>query len=107
MFFFPGLEFAYSQSSPELRGVVMGLNLVMIGLVFFLASALASIVKKASDGHWYPKNLNKGRLEYYMFLLAGLMLLNTAVFLLLAVRYRYADHEYRVQERNRLQSAVG
>ncbi|XP_067054756.1 solute carrier family 15 member 4-like [Acropora muricata] len=101
-----GLEFAYSQSPPELRGVVMGLNLAMIGLGYFLASALASIVKKASDGHWYPKNLNDGTLEYYMFLLAGLMLMNTTVFLILAVSYRYADHEYRVQERNRLQSAV-
>ena len=103
---FPGLEFVYSQSPPELRGVVMGLNLAMIGLGYFLASALASIVKKASDGQWYPENLNKGTLEYYMFLLAGLMLLNAAVFLLLAVSYRYAEQEYRAQKRNRLQSAV-
>jgi len=101
-----GLEFAYSQSPPELRGVVMGLNLAMIGLGYFLASALASIVKNASDGHWYPKNLNNGTLEYYMFLLAGLMLLNALVFLLLAVRYRYADHEYRAQEGSRVQLAV-
>ena len=84
----------------------MGLNSAMSGFGFFLASALASIVEKASDREWYPEDLNKGRLEYYMFLLAGLMLLNTTVFLLLAVSYRYADHEYRVQERNRLQSAV-
>ena len=86
----------------------MGLNSAMAGFGFFLASALASIVEKASDRKWYPKKLNdsEGRLEYYMFLLAGLMLLNTAVFLILAVSYRYADHEYRVQERNRLKSAV-
>ena len=84
----------------------MGLNLAMIGLGYFLASALASIVKNVSDGHWYPKNLNNGTLEYFMFLLAGLMLLNAAVFLLLAVRYRYADHEYRAQEGSRVQIAV-
>ena len=106
VFCFPGLQFAYSQSPPKLRGVVMGLNLAMISSVFFLASALASIVEKASVGHWYPENLNKGRLEYYMFLLAGLMLLNAAVFLILAVSYRYANHECRVQERNSLQTAV-
>ena len=84
----------------------MGLNVAMTGFGFFLASALASIVEKASDRQWYPKDLNNGTLEYYMFLLAGLMLLNAAVFLILAVSYRYADHEYRVQEGNRLQSAV-
>ena len=106
VFCFPGLEFAYSQSPPELRGVVMGLNLAMTGFGFFLASALASIVEKASDRQWYPKNLNNGKLECYMFLLAGLMLLNAAVFLLLAVRYRYADHENRAQEGSRVQIAV-
>ena len=84
----------------------MGLNLAMAGFGFFLASALASIVKKASHSEWYPKNLNKGTLEYYMFLLAGLMLLNAAVFLLLAVRYRYANHEHRPQEGNRIQCVM-
>ena len=81
----------------------MGLNLAMAGFGFFLASALALIVEKASDREWYPKNLNKGKLEYYMFLLAGLILLNTAVFLLLAVSYRYADHGNRAQEGSRVQ----
>ena len=84
----------------------MGLNLAMIGFGFFLASALASIVEKASDRQWYPKNLNNGKLECYMFLLASLMLLNAAMFLLLAVRYRYADHENRPQEGSRVQIAV-
>ena len=66
---------------------MMCLFLAMIGLGYYIASALVSIVKRASNGHWYPDNLNKGSLEYYMFLLAGLMMVNAAVFLLLAVRY--------------------
>ena len=73
----------------------MGLCLAMIGLGYFVAGLLASIVKHASDSKWYPDDLNKGKLEYYMFLLAGLMLINAAVFLFLAVRYRYADHAHR------------
>jgi len=92
-----GLEFAYSQSPADLRGVIMGLCLGMIGLGYFVAGLLASIVKKTSDSKWYPDDLNDGTLEYYMFLLAGLMLINAAVFLFLAVRYRYADH---VHQRN-------
>ena len=82
----------------------MGLNLAMAGFGFFLASALAPVVENLSDSRWYPKDLNNGTLEYYMFLLAGLMLLNAAVFLLLAVRYRYADHGNRAQEGSRVQS---
>ena len=92
-FLLSGLEFAYTQSPADLRGVVMGLCLSMIGFGYYLASALASIVKHASNGDWYPENLNKGYLEYYMFLLAGLMLVNASVFLFLAVRYRYLNHD--------------
>ena len=73
----------------------MGLCLAMIGLGYYVAVLLASIVKKASGSKWYPDNLNNGALEYYMFLLAGLMLINAAVFLFLAVRYRYADHAHQ------------
>ena len=92
---FSGLEFAYSQSPADLRGVVMGLCLAMIGLGYYVAGLLASIVKNASDSKWYPDDLNDGTLEDYMFLLAGLMLINVAVFLFLAVRYRYAEHAHQ------------
>ena len=74
----------------------MGVCLAMIGLGYYVASALASIVKHASDGQWYPNDFNKGSMEYYMFLLAGLMLVNAVVFLWLAVRYRYADHDREI-----------
>lgn len=75
----------------------MGLCLAMIGLGYYVASALASIVKHASDGKWYPDNLNEGSLECYMFLLTGLMLVNTVVFVLLAVKYRYADQDQKLK----------
>ena len=67
----------------------MGLCLAMIGLGYYVASLLASIVKHASHSKWYPDDLNKGTLECYLFLLAGLMLVNLAVFLYLAIRYHY------------------
>ena len=83
----------------------MGLCLSMVGFGYYLASALASIVKKASDGQWYPEDLNKGKLEDYMFLLAGLMLVNAVVFVLLAVRYRYANRESNVRDNDLAQTA--
>ena len=70
----------------------MGVCWAMIGLGYYVASLLVSIVKHDSHNKWYPDDLNNGTLEYYMFLLAGLMLINLAVFLYLAVRYRYVDH---------------
>ena len=73
----------------------MGLCLAMIGLGYYVAGLLAYIVKKASDSKWYPDDLNDGTLEDYMFLLAGLMLINAAVFLFLAAGYQYADHAHQ------------
>ena len=78
----------------------MGLFLAMIGLGYFVASALVSIVKHASDGTWYPDNLNHGSLERFLFLLAGLMLVNTVVFVWLAVKYRYVDRNHDTPESN-------
>ena len=92
------LEFAYTQSPVELRGVVMGLYLLTSGFGFYVASALVSVVKHASDSQWYPDNFNKGSPEYYMFLLAGLMMVNVVVFLLIAMKYQYADCDHKMPE---------
>ena len=81
----------------------MGLFLAMSGLGNGLAAALAAIVKRATDdtyGKWFPDNLNNGSLECYLFLLAGLMLVNTAVFLWLAVKYRSVDRNHDTPESN-------
>lgn len=87
----PGLAFAYSQSPLYLRGVIMGLNLATIGIGYYMAGALAAIARKASDGSWYPQDLNDGNLENYFFFLAVVMFLNFLVFVFLARRYKYAE----------------
>lgn len=87
----PGLAFAYSQSPLYLRGVIMGLNLATIGIGYYMAGALAAIARKASDGSWYPQDLNDGNLENYFFFLAAVMFLNFLVFVFLARRYKYVE----------------
>ncbi len=42
-------DFAYTQAPLSLEGVVMGLNLLTIGIGSYVASALVSIVNAASD----------------------------------------------------------
>jgi len=44
---------------------------------------------RAAGAPWLPDEINAGRLEYYSFLLAGVLLLNLAVFVLIARRYHY------------------
>lgn len=85
-----GLEFAYSQAPRCLKGLVMGMFLVTGCLGNYLASLLVFIVQKASKDDWYPSaDPNKGHLEYFFFLLAGLMILNFVVWLIVALKYKY------------------
>lgn len=94
-----GLEFAYSQAPHYMRGVIMGVCMSMTGFGFYLAAALTSIVKHASHGQWYPADLNNGSLEYFMFFLAGLMLVNTTVFMYIAAKYRYVSNQDQLRRR--------
>jgi len=85
-----GLEFAYSQAPQNLKGLVMGAFLVTSGLGNYVASVLVIIVRAASNGDWYPsKDPNHGHMEYFFFLLSGLMLINFGVFLYIASSYKY------------------
>ncbi|XP_013392509.1 solute carrier family 15 member 4 [Lingula anatina] len=89
-----GLEFAYSQAPAVLQGLIMGMFLLTNGLGNYLGSALIAIVNAATvDDPWYPNDINQGHLEYFFWLLAGLMVLNTLVFVVLAWRYKPADTE--------------
>ena len=90
MFFLIGLELAYSQSPQHMKGLVMGAFLVTSGLGNYVATLLVVIVRSASNNKWYPsEDPNKGELENFFFLLAGLMMLNFVVFLLIASSYKY------------------
>ena len=68
----------------------MGAFLVTSGLGNYVANLLVIIVRSASNNKWYPSdNPNKGTLEYFFFLLAGLMIVNFVVFLYVASSYKY------------------
>ncbi|KAL4232605.1 hypothetical protein ACF0H5_007295 [Mactra antiquata] len=87
-----GLEFAYTQAPAFMQGLLMGMFLMTSGLGGYLASAIVGIVSswRTSDASdWYPKEPNHGHLEYILFLLAGLTIVNLAVFVMVAKQYKY------------------
>ena len=45
-----------------------------------------------TGAEWIPDNINNGHLEYFFILLAVIMFLNFLVFLLIARRYTYMEH---------------
>ncbi|WOL19848.1 protein NRT1/ PTR FAMILY 6.4 [Canna indica] len=86
------LEFFIREAPERMKSMSTGLFLSTLSMGFFFSSLLVSLVDKATDGGWIKNNLDKGRLDYFYWMLAVLGVINFAVFLLFASR-----HEYKVQ----------
>ncbi|KAK7111645.1 solute carrier family 15 member 4-like [Littorina saxatilis] len=90
-----GLEFAYTQAPKSMQGVLTGLFMVTSGLGGFLATGILNAVKAATkDYPWFDDEINNVHVEYYFFLLGGLMFVDFLVFLVIAKFYRYRDTQY-------------
>ena len=77
-------EFFSSQAPKSMKGIVYSLNLVVIGIGCLIATLLQVIVAE-----WIQTDLNDGHLEYYFFLVAGIMLVTLILFIPYAGRYAY------------------
>mmetsp|Transcript_53490 Transcript_53490/g.93341 ORF Transcript_53490/g.93341 Transcript_53490/m.93341 type:complete len:657 (-) Transcript_53490:348-2318(-) len=87
------LEFFYSQAPTSMRSVTQSLNLFTNALGSFSVIPLLLIVNSDSSNEWVPTNLDDGHLDYYFFLLAGLMGLTICVF-----AYVSKDYVYKTQQ---------
>ncbi|CAK7350108.1 unnamed protein product [Dovyalis caffra] len=87
------VEFYYKQFPENMRSI--GGSLFHCGMAgsSYLSSLLIAVVHQttngAATGNWLPEDLNKGRLDYYYYMIAGLGLLNMGYFLLCAKWYKY------------------
>ncbi|KAF2557634.1 hypothetical protein F2Q68_00013640 [Brassica cretica] len=89
------MEFYYKQFPENMRSFAGSLYYCGIGLASYLSSFLLSAVHNITEGslggNWLPEDLNKGRLEYFYYFVAGMMTINFAYFLLVSHWYRYKD----------------
>lgn len=88
------LEFFIREAPERMKSMSTGLFLSTLALGFFLSSLLVSLVGKATHGGWIKNNLNKGRLDYFYWMLAVLGVLNFIVFLIFASRHEYKTQNY-------------
>ncbi|WVY91928.1 hypothetical protein V8G54_037442 [Vigna mungo] len=87
------LEFFIREAPERMKSMSTGLFLSTLSMGYFVSSLLVAIVDKASNKRWLRSNLNKGRLDYFYWLLAVLGVLNFIFFLVLAKRHQYkAQH---------------
>ncbi|XP_010554364.1 PREDICTED: protein NRT1/ PTR FAMILY 8.3 isoform X2 [Tarenaya hassleriana] len=93
VFFFIGqLEFFYDQSPDAMRSLCSALALLTTALGNYLSSLILTVVTylttRGGKEGWISDNLNKGHLDYFFWLLAGLSLLNMAIYVFSSVKYK-------------------
>lgn len=78
------LEFFYNQSPDAMRSLCSALCLLTVSLGSYLNSLIlttvATVTTAGEKPGWIPDNLNKGRLDNFFWLLAGLSLVNLVVY---------------------------
>ena len=98
------LEFFNAQTPDGLKSFGSALCMTSISLGNYVSSLLVSIVMKIStEDHmpgWIPGNLNKGHLDRFFFLLAGLTTIDLVVYIGCAKWYKCIKLEGKFEERN-------
>ncbi|TKW17952.1 hypothetical protein SEVIR_5G402400v4 [Setaria viridis] len=85
-------EFFYDQLPDAVRSVGLALCLSAMGAGSYASGVLVSAVDWATRGgreSWISDNLNRAHLDYFYWLLAGLVALDVAVFLYFSKRFVY------------------
>ncbi|KAL3815209.1 hypothetical protein ACJIZ3_016477 [Penstemon smallii] len=93
------LEFFNSQAPDGLKSFGSALSMTSISLGNYVSSLIVTIVMKVSVEDdmpgWIPRNLNKGHLDRFYYLLAVLTAADFVVYVLCARWYKYIRFEER------------
>ncbi|KAH9313812.1 hypothetical protein KI387_022439, partial [Taxus chinensis] len=96
------LEFFIKEAPVSMKSMSTGLFLCTLSLGFFWSSLLVTVVDKITkhgqNGGWLPNNLNRGRLDYFYWLLTILSIINLVIFLVFARWYKYKDEGGNCEE---------
>ncbi|CAJ1944020.1 unnamed protein product [Sphenostylis stenocarpa] len=99
------VEFFYKQFPENMKSIAGSLFFCGLAGSSYLSSLLISIIHKVTDnsatGNWLPQDLNKGRLDYFYYVITALEVFNFGYFILCAKWYKYkgaatsssSDHE--------------
>ncbi|KAI5416830.1 hypothetical protein KIW84_041729 [Lathyrus oleraceus] len=91
------VEFYYKQFPENMRSLAGSLFFCGLALSSYLSSLLISIIHRSSDksanGNWLPQDLNKGRLDYFYYMISVLEVVNLCYFVLCSRWYRYKGED--------------
>ncbi|XAR48310.1 hypothetical protein NMG60_11031081 [Bertholletia excelsa] len=97
------LEFLYDQSPESMRSTAAALYWIAISIGNYTGTLMVSLVHKYSgkERNWLPdRNLNRGRLENYYWLVTGIQALNLLYYVTCAWFYTYKPVEEITERKN-------
>ncbi|KAL5544351.1 hypothetical protein UlMin_008135 [Ulmus minor] len=87
------IELYYQQFPENMRSISSSFVHIGFGLSSYLNGSLVSIIHHITSGpgrrDWLPEDLNKGRLDYFYYLVAALEVINFGYFLVCAKWFKY------------------
>ncbi|KAK1366826.1 Proton-dependent oligopeptide transporter [Heracleum sosnowskyi] len=92
------LEFFYSESSKGMKSLGTAISWCSLAFGYYLSSVIVNVVNNVSDGWFISNNLNRDKLSYFFWLLAGLSVLNLGVYLICSSWYKYKSVEMKQTE---------
>ncbi|MCD7460534.1 hypothetical protein HAX54_043700 [Datura stramonium] len=87
------LDFFYAESTSGMKSLSMAISWSSLAFGYFTSSVVVSVINKVSGGWLANNNLNKDKLDYFYWLLAGVSVLNFGFYLLCASWYKYKKPE--------------
>lgn len=90
------LEFLYDQSPESMRSTAAALYWIAISIGNYIGTLVVTLVHGYSgkQNNWLPdRNLNRGRLDYYYWLVSGIQLVNLIYYMICARFYAYKPLE--------------
>ncbi|TXG50409.1 hypothetical protein EZV62_022933 [Acer yangbiense] len=87
------VEFYYKQFPENMRSIAGSLFFCGLAGSSYVSSLLITVVHQTTEGsatgNWLPEDLNKGKLDYFYYMIAALGFLNLIYFLVCARWYQY------------------
>ncbi|XP_042469073.1 protein NRT1/ PTR FAMILY 3.1-like isoform X1 [Zingiber officinale] len=89
------LEFLYDQAPESMRSTAAALFWLTLSIGNYMGTLLVTIVHDctAKRRDWLQDNINRGKLDYYYWLVTGLQVLNLGYFITCAMFYTYKSLE--------------
>ncbi|EHA8586574.1 putative protein NRT1/ PTR FAMILY 3.1 [Cocos nucifera] len=89
------MEFLYDQAPESMRSTAAALYWLAVSIGNYMGTLLVTLVHNFTKkkGDWLQSNINRGKLDYYYWLVSGLQMLNLGYYIICAKFYTFKPLE--------------